>query len=68
MFPQWLLGVGKLVVPSYVDCSTHTVAVSEDVSRVTVFEYHNGALRAQFGGMGAGAGQLNGNCGLCLLR
>ena len=52
-------GEGVLDKPEFVDCNTHTIAVSESGNhRISMLSWADGSMRAQFGSLGCGSGQL----------
>jgi DNA-binding beta-propeller fold protein YncE len=61
------VGEGVLAGPQYVDCNADVIAVSEECHRISVLSWADGSVRAQFGRIGSGRGQLNGPSGARLL-
>jgi hypothetical protein len=61
------VGEGVLFKPQCVDCNADVIAVSEACHRISVLSWADGSVRAQFGRIGSGRGQLNGPSGARLL-
>jgi tripartite motif-containing protein 71 len=61
------VGEGVLRKPQYVDCNADVVAVSEDCHCISVLSWADGSVRAQFGSVGSGSGQLSYPSGVRLL-
>ncbi len=62
------VGEGVLMEPQYVDCNADVIVVSESpCHRISVLSWADGSVRAQFGSVGSGPGQLSYPCGVRLL-
>ncbi len=52
------IGKGLLKGPQFVDCNSNVIAVSENCYCISVLSWADGSVRAQFGSMGSGPGQM----------